>query len=381
MKATVTKSELLAGISRAVGALPQRPTSMQVLHNILLDCSSNADAIRLEATDMEIASIAEIPATIRKAGRMTIPGKKLLESVRELPDGEVTLTGSDNHTLTLKSGRARLIIRGTAAEDYPTLPIFEGVQSRESAPLIPGSVPFVVEAAYLKETIRRTIVAASKDENRSFLTGASLVINGERSHFVATDGHRLAVNDFTIVSKQKKLEIDVIIPLRILTELAGNLPGEGSVEVQVGETQILFKFDGGAYYSRLIAEKYPDYQKIIPKALAKKIEVSRQDFIDTLKCVSPFSNPRTHALFLSIKSDKLVVTAETPEFGEGHDEVEAEVNGTPMDISFNSHYLLDGLKALTGDKLTFELGEKISPAVLTSGSDEGYKYILMPLRQ
>lgn len=381
MKATVTKSDLVLGINRAAGALPQRPSSLQILQNILLEFDPSEGIIRATATDLEIAVVVEIPATVKIQGSTTLPGKKLQETIRELPEGEISLTGNDKNTMTLKCGKARAVIKGIGREEYPGLPVLS--DGAKGAPQIDGAMAFKAQASVLKNAIKKTIVAASHDEARQFLTGASLVITAKKTEFVATDGHRLAICDFKTETKLKKGdEINVIIPLRILSELSSNLPDDGIVEVQVGDTQILFVSESGIYYSRLVAEKFPDYEKIIPKSTDRKIAISRRDLIDALRCVSPFSNPRTHAVLVSIKSDRLIIKAETPEFGEGQDEVEADIKGgSALDISFNSNYLMDGLKVLKGEDLQFEVGAKISPAVLTSEEDSGFRYILMPLRQ
>lgn len=374
MKAVVSKPDLIAGITRTAGALPQRPTSIQALQNILLHFSASEGAIRSTATDLEIAVIVDTPATVQAGGDLAVPGKKLLESVREMPDGEISLVVTERNALTLKCGRTRLLLRGSPREDYPAIPS------------VSGDVKLSVDAPVLGEAIRRTIIAASHDEARSFLTGANLIVNAKQTRLVATDGHRLAISDF-LLSGHKKVgagkdpDVNVIIPARILAEVAASLPDSGAVEITVGETNVIFALPAGTYYSRLIAEKFPDYEKIIPKASDRKITISRANLADALHRVSPFTNQRTQQVLLSIKSDRVVVSAETPEFGEGHDEIDAAVAGTPLDISFNARYLLDVLKVLKDDEVTIELGAKIAPAIFsTAKKDEGYSYILMPLR-
>lgn len=370
MKATVSKEDLIAGISRTAGALPQRPSSMQVLQNILLKFSEEDRAIRSTATDLEIAVIVETPATVQQGGVVTVPGKKFLESVRELPAGEVSLS-VDQKRLTLKSGRTRLTLLGAAGEEYPSIPTTT------------GGAEVTVDAEAFREAARKTVIAVSTDEARSFLTGAALIVNSECTRLVATDGHRLAIADFGLVKSKKAkngaVEINAIIPRRILAEIISEST-QGEISIAVGETNAVFTTSGGTYYSRLIAEKFPDYKKIIPGAPEKKIEIDRQKLADALRRVSPFSNVRTHGVMFSLKSDHVILSAETPEFGEAQDEVEASVSGSPIDIHFNSRYLIDLLKILKGDKIKIGLGQKISPAVFSTEDDKGYIYVLMPLR-
>lgn len=379
MKAVVSKSDLLNGLGQVASALPQRPTSLQSLQNILVDFGAASDALRVTATDLEIAMIVDIPARTGEKGQLSLPGKKLIESIRDLPDDEVTLVSTEKQALTIKSGKSRTILRGAAREEYPNLPLTIAADGSISFQ-ISGGVGFKVDTAVFKEAIRKTLVAASRDESRTFLTGANLVIDEKKSRLVSTDGHRLAVCDFPVAVPPEG-SVEAIIPLRILEAVRAGLPAAGQVEVEVGETQVVFKSDAGIFYSRLISEKFPDYEKIIPKPSGNKVLINREALIDALRCVSHFANARTSAVLFAFKDDRVIVSAETPEFGESQSEVDAKLTGTAAEISFNAHYLLDGLKALSGEELVFELGAKIAPAVMTTKEDDPYKYILMPLRQ
>ncbi len=369
MKATISKADFIAALGQVAGGLPPRSSSIQALQNVLLEFRSGEGAIRATATDLEVAIVVDVPATVPEDGALAVPGAKLLESVREMPDGEISLMGADRNALVLKSGKARLTLRGIGREEYPSLPALATDRS------------FDVEATDLRETIRRTIIAASHDEARSFLTGAFLVLGEKKARFVATDGHRLALSEFSPSALGKNAAgPGVIIPARILSLVASALPAEGRVRVTIGETHVVFSSGSSTFSSRLIAEKFPDYQKIIPKASDRKIQVGRQEFLDVLKRVSLYTNARTSAVLLSVKSDRVVVSAETPEFGEAHDEVDAQVTGPAMDITFNARYLQDVMKVLTGEEVIVELGAKIAPAVFQTAKDKGYTYILMPLR-
>lgn len=380
MKAVVSKNDLVTGMSRVAGALPQRPSAMQILQNIHLAFDGDAKALRATATDLEVAAIAEIPATISEAGKITVPGKKFLESLRQLPEDEVTLIVTDRHALTLKCGKARLTIRGSNAEEYPALPIKSDAKGTLSFE-IPDGISFEVAASEWKEVIRQGIIAASHDEARTYLSGANLVVKGTDGELVTTDGHRLAVCGYTVSGTADDAAVNVVVPLRVLSDISSNISGEGVVRVEVGDTQIAFTTEAGAYYSRLIAEKFPDYNKIIPKSSNHRVEANRQTLLDAVRRVRPFASARTRTVMFSIKQDSVIVSAESPEVGEGRDEVEASVHGNDLDISFNGEYLLDGLRVMTGDEIIFETGAKLDPAVITTANDKHFRYILMPQRQ
>lgn len=370
MKAVISRDDLIRGITRTASALPQR-SSIPALSNILLEFLQEDGALRSTATDLELAVIVDMPATIQESGALTVPGKKLLESVREMPDGEITLMSGERNTLTLKCGKARLTLRGTAREEYPSLP--------------PVSVenPFHVASGVLRDAVRKTIIAAGTDDTRTFLTGVNMVISGSETRLVATDGHRLAICDFSLSEGPhggKALNVNVLAPARVLSLAALDLPDDGKVQIAVTETHIVFITSGGNYYSRLIAEKFPDYEKIIPKSAELKVTLNTAAFAEALRRVNPFANPRTQAVNLMIKSDRVVVATEAPEFGEAHDEVDAKVTGGAMEISFRARYIADVLKVLKGAELTIDLGAQKLPAIFTTADDKGYRYILMPMR-
>ncbi len=371
MKAVVAREDLLRGISRVAAAVPAR-SPQPLLGNIVLEfIPDQGGSVRALATDLEIAIVVETPASIKEAGAMTVPGKTLLESVRELPEGDIELMSGERHTLTLKSGKARLTLRGTPREDYPKIPL-AAVEN-----------PFQVASGVLRDAIRRTIVAASTDNTRTFLTGGNLVIAGSQTRLVATDGHRLAICDFPLAEGPrggKALNVNVLVPARILGLVAADLPDDARVQIAVTDTHIVFVTPGGTFHSRLIAEKFPDYEKIIPKASERQVEVEASAFASALRRANPFVNPRTQGVNLAIRADRIVISAESPEVGEAQDEVPAECQGGNIEINFRAPYLSDACKVLGGSKLHIELGAKIAPAVFTVAGDKSYKYILMPLR-
>lgn len=371
MKAVVSREELLRGIARVATALPARAAQPILTHIVLEFSPEQGGSIRALATDLEIAVSVEVPASIKEAGSMTVPGKTFLESIREMPDGDLELLSGERHALTLKAGKARLTLRGASREDYPRIPLVEPQN------------PFIVAANVLRTAIKRTIIAASHDDTRTFLTGGNLVISGSQTRLVATDGHRLAISDFPLAEGPKggkALNVNVLIPSRILGIVASDLPDDARVQVAVTDTHIVFVTPGGTFHSRLIAEKFPDYEKIVPKASERTVEVDADAFAAGLRRAHPFLNPRSQGVNLAIKTDRIVISSESPEVGDAQDEVEATCSGGALEINFRAPYLADACKVLGGGTMRIEMGAKIAPAVFTNAEDKTYKYILMPLR-
>lgn len=371
MKAVVSREDLLRGLSRVASAVPARAAQPMLEHVVLEFIPDHGGAIRALATDLEIAIVSEVPASIKEAGVLTVPGKILLEGVREMPDGDLELMSGERHALTLKAGKARMTLRGASREDYPKIP------------LVPLDNPFQVASGVLRDAIRRTIIAASSDNTRTFLTGGNLVITGSQTRLVATDGHRLAISDFPLAEGPrggKGLNVNVLVPARILGIVASDLGDDAKVRIAVTDTHIVFETPGGTFHSRLIAEKFPDYEKIIPKASERTIELETSAFAAALRRTNPFVNPRTLGVTLAVHSNRIQISAESPELGEATDEVPATCTGGSIEINFRAPYLADACKVIGGESLRIELGAKIAPAVFSSTTNKDYKYILMPLR-
>jgi len=369
MNASVSKNDFMNALTKVASALPSRATSIYALQNILLEFKEGEGAIRISATDLEVSSVVDSPATVQEEGSLAVIGSKLIESIRELPDDEIILSSSEKNVLNLKSGKTRFNLRGVSREEYPTLPVLTGEKS------------FKVSSKVLKEAIKKTIIAVSVNEARTFLTGAYFTIVDKKIRLVSTDGHRLALSDITAgeIGKEKK-NVSVIIPARILLIAAAAFEPDEKITISLSETHVVFSGETGRFSGRLIVEKFPDYQKIIPKKFETSIKINRQVLLDTLRRVSVYSTGEMTPVSFNVKSGKIFLHAESPEFGDAQDEIEAEVKGPAIETNFNSKFIQDVLKVLTGDELNIEMSSKIAPALFKTDNDKEYIYILMPLR-
>jgi len=369
MNASISKNDFMNALTKVASALPSRATSIYALQNILLEFKEGEGAIRISATDLEVSSVVDSPATVQEEGSLAVIGSKLIESIRELPDDEIILSSSEKNVLNLKSGKTRFNLRGVSREEYPTLPVLTGEKS------------FKVSSKVLKEAIKKTIIAVSVNEARTFLTGAYFTIVDKKIRLVSTDGHRLALSDITAgeIGKEKK-NVSVIIPARILLIAAAAFEPDEKITISLSETHVVFSGETGRFSGRLIVEKFPDYQKIIPKKFETSIKINRQVLLDTLRRVSVYSTGEMTPVSFNVKSGKIFLHAESPEFGDAQDEIEAEVKGPAIETNFNSKFIQDVLKVLTGDELNIEMSSKIAPALFKTDNDKEYIYILMPLR-
>ncbi|RMH58572.1 MAG: DNA polymerase III subunit beta [Candidatus Hydrogenedentota bacterium] len=370
LNVVVSKDDLWSGLCRVTGGLPQRPTSIQILQNMLIEADKKEKALRITATDLELVLCVNIPATVDEAGSLTVPGRKFFEAVREFPEGEIHLTATENHSLGVKLEKTRISLRGTAPEEYPNVLLkTEGTT-------------IGMKSGSLRKALQKTIIATSREESRSFLAGVNFEIRKESQRLIATDGHRLAVSEIDVEGGiSKKNAINAIVPSRAVLALVNMLPEAGDVKATFGDAQCVFETENDRFFSRLISEKFPDYEKIIPKSSDVVVEVDREEFLDLLRHVSPLvGGIENHKVVMTIGKDSLSLWATSPEFGEAFDEIPATAEGKEFNVKYNAKYLRDGVRALDGETLRMEINQKLIPTVMTSEDDPNYRYIVMPLR-
>jgi DNA polymerase III subunit beta len=93
------------------------------------------------------------------------------------------------------------------------------------------------------------------------------------------------------------------------------------------------------------------------------------------------SSERYKGIKLEFKEDRVLISANNPDLGEAVEEIEAEYKGKVVAIGFNARYLIDVLGVLGGDgDIEIELKDELSPSIIRKGGDEGYIYVLMPMR-
>src|SRR5579884_1127959 len=184
MEFTARKSELLKELDLAQG-VAEKKTTIPILSNVLLEATDSE--LRLSATDLELALRCGCPARVKKAGSSTVPGKRLLEVVRSLPDAEIKFKLLENHFIQVTCERSSFKLAGMAKDNFPTLP-----EAPHELAIIPAGV--------LTLMIQRTGFAISSEESRYTLNGALLLLKPDRILMVATDGHwRAEVEGYTQV--------------------------------------------------------------------------------------------------------------------------------------------------------------------------------------
>ena len=379
MKLTIERAALLKALSH-VQSVVERRTTIPILSNVLLraDSAGGAGRLGLSATDMDVEIVERVAARVERDGQTTAPAHTLYDIVRKLREGaqiELETLGGRNE-LALRSGRSTFTLACLPPEDFPVM----------SAGELPHR--FVLSAGELRTLIDRTRFAISTEETRYYLNG--IYLHATKSNevpvvrAVATDGHRLARIEMTAPEGAAGMP-GIIVPRKTVLELR-KLVDEGDEEVQValGETKIRCAVGEAELTSKLIDGTFPDYDRVIPAGNDKLLEVDCKSFAEAVDRVSTISTERSRAVKLAIERGSLVVSATSPENGTAVEELEVRYQSTPIEIGFNSRYLLDITDQIVGEYVQFLMADAGSPTIVRDGASEASGanalYVLMPMR-
>lgn len=370
MTVTVERAALMKATSRAQGVVERRQT-IPILQNILIQTGD--DAVTIRATDMDIETEEKIAATVEQEGAATIPAHTFHEIVRKLPDGaKVTLTSEDAGRMIVSAGRSKFSLSTLPREDFPMM---------ASASF---DTRFAVSAGVLRRLFDKTKFAISTEETRYYLNGVYFHIaedgGAKTLRAVATDGHRLARVDTDLPQGAAEMA-GVIVPRKTVAELRKLLDADDDeIEVQVSETKI--RFEGGHVMltSKVIDGSFPDYARVIPTGNSLKLEIDPERFASAVDRVSTVASERTRAVKLSLDADRLVLSVNSPETGSATEELEASYASDPLEIGFNSRFLLDIAGQIDGDSAVMLFSDPGSPTLVREADDASAIFVVMPLR-
>ena len=373
MNITCLQESLAKGLGIA-GRIVKERSTLLALSNILL--AADGDRLKLAATNLEIGITCWIGAQIEQEGAITVPARTLVDLVNTLPPGKVDMSMNGAQTLKLQSGRFKSNVKGIDANEFPLIPHIEGDEAIHIAPDVLGQM------------IEQVTFAAARDESRPILTGVLARFEGDRLTFAAADGFRLSVRTGSL-SAAVSQPFEVIVPARALTELGHVLNGQEepvSIAVTPTRNQIMFRLNSVELVAQLIDGKFPDYQMIMPKSNTARAVLDTAPLIKACKAASVFARESANTVRLTVvpgdesKPGHLAVQATSAETGDNAGEVDASIEGEPLEIAFNVQYLLDALKAVGAPQVSLELTTASSPGVIRPLGDDAFTHVMMPMQ-
>ncbi len=368
MKFIVSSSALLKQLQSINGVVANNPV-VPILENFLFEI--NDGTLTITASDLETSMITELNVEAKENGRIAAPARILLDTLKNLPDQPVTFTlDEETYTIELSSANGRYKLSGENATDFPKVPVVRGSNSIE----VPSNL--------LARAINKTIFAVSTDELRPAMTGIFVQLNEGNITFVATDGHRLLrYRRFDVANGNAA---SIIIPRKAFTLLKSTLPSEPTtVKVEFNNSNAFFSFDNIRMVCRLIDERYPDYENVIPVQNPNKLVIDRYDLLSSIKRISIYSNKTTHQVRLKLAGSELQISAEDLDFSnEANERLSCQYEGEDMEIGFNAKFLLEMLNNIDSDEVNLELSTPNRAGLLmpTNNDDnENNLMLVMPV--
>jgi DNA polymerase-3 subunit beta len=355
-------SSVLNLVSHLAG---ENKNNLPILNNLLLEAKKGF--LEISATNLEIAFKAKVRAKIEKQGKITIPAQILTNYINSLKDENLTFELKEsNMYIWGENSQAKIIT--TPTEDFPIIPQIESGKK------------YKIKSDILKQNLEKIIFSISPLENRIEISGGLFIFNSPEEGkltLVGTDSYRLAENIVPLISSEKSI-FKVIVPYKTLSEVL-KITDEEDIDIIVSENQISFVNSYLEIISRIISAEFPDYKEIIPNKFKTKIILKRNDILNALKSVSCFSEKNINDIHFEVKKDKLKFFSSS-NIGESYSELNADIEGIPNKIVFNSKYLMDFLTANKEEEIIMEIIDENCPAVFRLKDKLNYLYLLMPIK-
>ncbi len=371
MRVTIERSNLLKSLGHTHRVVERRNT-IPILSNILLNAEGGE--LHLKATDLDLEIFERVPAMVEQSGSTTVPAHMLHDIVRKLPDGSEVMLAmeEDGNSIKITAGRSRFTLQCLPGSDFPDITAGE------------FSHTFRLPTTEFKELIDHTQFAISTEETRYYLNGIFFHTVEDEGDLVlravATDGHRLARSQSKAPSGSEGMP-GIIIPRKAVGEIQKLLEDpDATVAMEVSDTKIRLTVGNVILTSKLIDGTFPDYNRVIPVGNDKELKMDRSSFAAAVDRVSTISSERGRAVKLAVADGQIVLTVNNPESGSATEEVAVEYSAEPLEIGFNSRYLLDITSQLRGDEAIFMLSDSGSPTLIRDNSGEGALFVLMPMR-
>ncbi|QNI90379.1 DNA polymerase III/ beta subunit [Synechococcus sp. BOUM118] len=382
MKVVCSQSELNAAlqlVSRAVATRPTHP----VLANVLLTADAGTDRLSLTGFDLNLGIQTSLAASVETSGAITLPARLLGEIVSRLAsDSPLTLTTEESgEQVQLNSLSGSYQMRGMPADDYPDLPMVE------------SGLTLKLQASGLVQALKGTLFASSGDEAKQLLTGVHLSFTDTNLEAAATDGHRLAVlqvNDALQAAAEgtegEGPAFAVTLPARSLREVERLVAGwrsEDPISLFCDRGQVVFLAADQMVTSRTLEGTYPNYRQLIPDGFSRTLTMDRRALVGALECIAVLADQHNNVVKFSSQPESgvVLISADAQDVGSGSESLAAELSGDAIQIAFNVRYMLDGLKAMAGDRVVLHCNAPTTPAVLRPVEDgDGFTYLVMPVQ-
>lgn len=362
MKLSISQSELLNALTIVQKGITTRST-LPVLSGVFVQ--TVGDEVTFQTTDLELSIQYTASALVEEEGSTVLPGKLIVDIVKNLPDAAVHIEAADDGAI-ISCESSSFSIRCMNPIDFPGFPHVEPEQQI--------SVPFESFSTMARKVCR----VVSRDESRAILTGVLISVEEETLKMVATDSYRLAVTESPLQGSD--VEFSAVLAGSFVSDLAG-LPKTGAeISFALAENQIIVSYAGTVFVNRRIEGRYPNYKQLIPSLYGTRCIVSKAALASAVKRASLLERSGSQVRFsINVASQTIQLTT-NQDVGSTQELVKAQIEGEDVEIGFNSHYVSEGLSAMESDEVSFEIQGSLKPGIFKANGEERYLYLVMPVR-
>ena len=370
MNFIVSSSYLLKNLNSISGVITSNPV-VPILENVLFEIEGGN--LLITASDLQTSVMVELQVESKEDGSIAIPAKILIETLKNLPEQPVTFSIDDqNYNIEINSDNGRYKLAGENSADFPKVP---GVNDGYSSD---------INSEILNSAISNTIFSTSTDELRPAMTGVFFKLSSTGCTFVSTDGHRLVKYIRTDI-KGDEVDHDMILPRKSLNLLKSILPTDKSSDIKLdfNASNAYFSFENIKMVCRLIDERYPDYDNVIPSDNSNTVKITKSELLGSLKRISIYANKTTNQVRFKITGSEILISAEDLDFSnEANERISCEHDGDDIEIGFNAKFLIEMLSNIESEKVILKLSEPNRAGLLIPediNDNEDITMLVMPV--
>ena len=370
MNFIVSSSYLLKNLNSISGVITSNPV-VPILENVLFEIEGGN--LLITASDLQTSVMVELQVESKEDGSVAIPAKILIETLKNLPEQPVTFSIDDqNYNIEINSDNGRYKLAGENSADFPKVP---GVNDGYSSD---------INSEILNSAISNTIFSTSTDELRPAMTGVFFKLSSTGCTFVSTDGHRLVKYIRTDI-KGDEVDHDMILPRKSLNLLKSIIPTDKSSDIKLdfNASNAYFSFENIKMVCRLIDERYPDYDNVIPSDNSNTVTITKSELLGSLKRISIYANKTTNQVRFKITGSEILISAEDLDFSnEANERISCEHDGDDIEIGFNAKFLIEMLSNIESEKVILKLSEPNRAGLLIPediNDNEDITMLVMPV--
>ncbi len=366
-KLIIDREHLLSPLQQVISVIERRQT-LPILSNVLIKLCDNV--LECTGTDLELQLIASQAVESNESAAITVPARKLLDICRLLPEqSRITLDFSGDHEkLIVQSGRSRFVLTTLPASNYPQ---FDAS---------PPEQELSISSSRLKRALDKTVFCMALQDVRYYLNGLLLELTDRTFRTVSSDGHRLAVHE-----EQMEQEFagsrQLIVPRKGVLELVKLLRDDDQiVRLQISSNTVRMLLGNLVFLAKLIEAKFPDYKKVLPKALNRVLTVDKNALKSALTRVSILSNEKFKGVRFDIKAGVLQLSAHNPDNEEAEEEVAIGYEGEVFSVAFNASYILDAVNNIDSEQMRMSFTDAASSCLIEDEKEQRYSFVIMPMK-